>query len=130
MRVQPIEENSTSVDVYYPNQLYDLHTLAANHGVGATTLSNVNSTTTPVSIMGGAVLPLRAASAMTMTALRATDFELVVAPALDGTAKGALYLNDGVPIEQKSTTNVSFADRKSTRLNSSHSGESRMPSSA
>ena len=104
-----IEENSTSVDVYYPNQLfYDFHTLEPSRGAGATTLSNVNFTTIPVSIMGGAVLPLRAASAMTTTALRATDFELVVAPALDGTAKGALYLDDGVSIEQKSTTNVSF----------------------
>ena len=30
-----IEENSTSVDVYYPNQLfYDFHTLEASHGAG------------------------------------------------------------------------------------------------
>ena len=46
---------------------------------------------------------------MTTMARRATNFELVIAPALDGTAKGALYLDDGVSIEQKSTTNVSFA---------------------
>ena len=105
-----IEENSTSVDVYYPNELfYDFHTLAATQGGSATTLTNVNFTTIPVSIKGGAVLPLRASSAMTTTELRKTDFELVVAPSAQGTASGSLYLDDGVSITQKHTTTVSFA---------------------
>ncbi|KAI0806671.1 alpha-glucosidase [Fomes fomentarius] len=105
-----IEENSTSVDVYYPNELfYDFHTLEAQQGNGATTLSNVNFTAIPVSIKGGAVLPLRAKSAQTTVALRRQDFELVVAPDVRGTASGSLYFDDGVSLEQKKTTDVSFA---------------------
>ncbi|KAI0695583.1 alpha-glucosidase [Cerioporus squamosus] len=105
-----IEENSTSVDVYYPNELfYDFHTLAATQGGSATTLTNVNFTTIPVSIKGGGVLPLRTSSAMTTTELRKTDFELVVAPSAKGTAFGSLYLDDGVSITQKRTTTVDFA---------------------
>ncbi|TFK83789.1 glycoside hydrolase family 31 protein [Polyporus arcularius HHB13444] len=105
-----IEENSTSVDVYYPNELfYDFHTLAATQGGSTTTLTDVNFTTIPVSIKGGAVLPLRANSAMTTTELRKTDFELVVAPSSKGTASGSLYLDDGVSITQKHTTTVEFA---------------------
>ncbi|KAH9923696.1 alpha-glucosidase [Epithele typhae] len=79
-----IEENATSVDAYFrPRNI-------------------------PVHIVGGAVLPLRAPGAMTTTELRATDFELVVAPGVDGTAAGSLYADDGVSVEQAATTTVDF----------------------
>ncbi|KAI0713763.1 alpha-glucosidase [Earliella scabrosa] len=104
-----IEENATSVDVYYPDALfYDFHTLAPTEDAGATTLSNVNFTSIPVHVRGGAVLPLRASSAMTTKALRETDFELVVAPDAKGRAEGKLYFDDGVSIEQKRFTEVAF----------------------
>ena len=110
-----IDENSTSVDVYYPKELfYDFHTLAPTTGAGSTVqLTNVNFTTIPVSIKGGAVLPLRASGQLTTTELRKTDFEIVVAPSLaDGSASGALYLDDGVSITPKTSTSVSFAYAK------------------
>ena len=113
--VSPVlEENATSVDAYYPDALfYDFHTLAPTTGAGSTVqLTNVNFTTIPVSIKGGAVLPLRAGGAMTTTALRKTDFELVVAPSAKGTAAGELYFDDGVSVTQTSTTTVSFAYSK------------------
>ena len=37
---------------------------------------------------------------------------------------------DGYLVGSRGSVGSSFVDRKSTRLNSSHSGESRMPSSA
>ncbi len=108
-----IDSNSTSVSVYYPNELfYDFHTLAPTTGGSgsAVQLTNVNFTSIPVSIMGGAVLPLRAHGQNTTAALRKTDFELVVAPALaDGRAHGSLYLDDGVSAAPEAHTSVTFA---------------------
>ena len=110
--VSPVtEENATAVDVYYPKELfYDFHTVAPTQGAGATVhLADVNYTSIPVSIMGGAVVPLRAQSAMTTAELRKQDFELVVAPSGAGTASGALYVDDGESVKPKSTTEVRFA---------------------
>ncbi len=110
--VSPVtEENSTSVDVYFPpNELfYDFHTLEAVRGNGTTTLSDIDFTSIPVSVQGGAILPLRVHGAMTTEELRTTDFELVVAPDTKGSASGSLYLDDGVSIVQEKTTEVSFA---------------------
>lgn len=111
--VSPVlDENSTTVRAYYPDApFYDFHTLAKTHvkGGGFIEHTDVNFTSIPVSIRGGVVLPLRATGAMTTTELRKTDFELVVAPAADGTASGSLYLDDGVSITPKTKTTVSFA---------------------
>ena len=50
-------------------------------------------------------------------------------PMIDG-LKNSVVETDIVPSPHPTGSKENFADRKSTRLNSSHSGESRMPSSA
>ncbi|KAI0367995.1 hypothetical protein BV20DRAFT_1054381 [Pilatotrama ljubarskyi] len=111
--VSPVlEENATSVDAYYPDKVfYDFHDLVRRYvkGGGVVHLSDVNFTSIPVAVKGGAVLPLRQKSAMTTTELRKNNFELVVAPALDGTASGSLYLDDSVSITPKTKRSMSFA---------------------
>ncbi|KAI0317397.1 alpha-glucosidase [Amylostereum chailletii] len=110
--VSPVtEDNSTSVTLYLPqDRFYDLVTLAPVVGNATTlTLTGVNYTDIPLHIRGGAVLPLRANGTMTTTALRATDFEFVVAPGADGRARGALYLDDGVSVVQAGMTEVAMA---------------------
>ncbi|KAH9939453.1 alpha-glucosidase [Amylocystis lapponica] len=109
--VSPVTEtNATSVSAYFPDDVfYDFATLAPVQGHGSTVLlDNVNLTTIPVHIRGGAVLPLRVQGAMTTTALRDRDFELVVAPGRDGAASGTLYVDDGVSIAPNATTEVSM----------------------
>ncbi|KXN82694.1 putative alpha/beta-glucosidase agdC [Leucoagaricus sp. SymC.cos] len=116
--VSPVtQENSTSVDVYLPKDIfYDFATLAPVEGSGSTvTLNNINFTTIPLHIKGGAVLPLRVESANTTTALRKKDFEFVVAPGRDGIASGQLYMDDGESITQRSTTLVKM-DFKGAKL--------------
>jgi alpha-glucosidase len=110
--VSPVtDENATSVTIYLPkDKFYDFATLKPVEGTGQhVTLTDVNFTTIPLHIRGGAVLPLRAAGAMTTTELRAVDFEFVVAPGAYGTASGTLYVDDGVSIEQEQTTSVEMA---------------------
>ncbi|CCO34760.1 alpha-glucosidase, putative [Rhizoctonia solani AG-1 IB] len=110
--VSPVtEENSTSVDVYLPKDIfYDFLTYQPVQGNGATvSLSNVNFTSIPVHIKGGSVLPLRASSAMTTKALREKDFKIVVAPGSDDKAMGQLYLDDGVSLSPKSSTRLEMS---------------------
>lgn len=117
--VSPVtEENSTSVSIYLPKDtFYDFHTLAPIHGTGSQVqLTNVSFDEIPVYIKGGAVLPLRAQSTMTTAELRETDFEFVVAQGADGTASGKLYIDDGVSITQKSTTEVTMSYGHGTLL--------------
>ncbi|KAI0303290.1 alpha-glucosidase [Multifurca ochricompacta] len=107
--VSPVtEENATSVSIYLPkDRFYDFATLAPIEGEGQqVTLSNVNFTTIPLHIRGGVVLPLRVAGAMTTTELRKTGFQFVIAPGLNGTAVGGLYVDDGERIMQRKTTSV------------------------
>ena len=105
-----VDDDSTSVSIYLPKDVfYDFTTLAPVQGAGASiTLPNVNFTTIPVHIKGGAVLPLRAQSAMTTTELRKQDFEFVVAPDTTGSASGSLYIDDGESIVQDQTTEVTM----------------------
>lgn len=115
--VSPVtQEGATSVSIYLPKDIfYDFVTLSPVQGTGSTvTLSNITLTQIPVHIKGGAVLPLRAKSAMTTTQLRKTDFEFVVAPDLHDEASGNLYVDDGESITQKSTTEVSMKYKSGT----------------
>jgi len=110
--VSPVtEENATTVTIYLPkDKFYDFATLAPVEGAGETvTLTDVDFTTIPLYIRGGAVLPLRTTGAMTTTELRTKDFEFVVAPNENGTAAGALYVDDGVSIVQEKSTSVEMA---------------------
>jgi alpha-glucosidase len=107
--VSPVtEENITTVTIYLPkDNFYDFATFAPVEGTGQNiTLTNVNFTTIPLHIRGGAVLPLRTTGAMTTTELRTKDFEFVVAPDAKGTAAGSLYVDDGVSIVQEKSTSV------------------------
>lgn len=115
--VSPVtDENSTSVTMYLPNnQFYDFWTLAPVCGKGANvTLTNIAFDDIPLHIRGGSVVPMRAQSANTTTALRQQNFELLVAPGLDGTASGSLYLDDGESIVQNATSLLNFTYRNRT----------------
>lgn len=105
-----IEEGSKSVTFYLPKDtFYDFATFERIEGKGANvTLNDVPFTDIPVYIRGGSILPLRAKSAMTTTALRKNDFNLIIAPDAKGYASGKLYVDDGVSIKQKATTEVEF----------------------
>ena len=69
-------------------------------------MDNVPFTEIPLHIRGGVVLPLRAQSAMTTTEVRKQDFELVVAPGVNGKATGKLYVDDGESVSPPSKTQV------------------------
>ncbi|KAI9370990.1 glycosyl hydrolases family 31-domain-containing protein [Aspergillus egyptiacus] len=111
-----LEENSTSVDAYFPRDIfYDWYTGAPVHGQAANiTLSDIDLTHIPIHIRGGSIIPVRSSSAMTTTALREKSFQLIIAPALDGTAAGSLYLDDGDSLDQPHTTEVEFEYRDGT----------------
>ncbi|GLB35686.1 putative glycosyl hydrolase 31 family protein [Lyophyllum shimeji] len=117
--VSPVTaDDSTSVTFYLPQDIfYDFATLAPVRGTGGpVTLNNVSFTEIPLHIRGGAVLPLRAQSAMTTTELRKRDFEFVVAPGTDGSASGQLYIDDGESITPPSAMDVKmvFKNRRLT----------------
>jgi len=106
-----VDEGATSVSIYFPDdQFYDFFTYKPMRGNGAyVTINDVSLTQIPVYIKGGSVIALRSDGANTTTALRLLDFNLVVAPGLDGTASGSLYLDDGVSIKQATTSVIHFA---------------------
>lgn len=105
-----IDEDSTAVSIYLPNDLfYDWYTLQPIKGTGASMqLSDIAFTTIPLHIRGGSILPLRAKSANTTTALRQQPFSILVAPGNDGTACGELYLDDGESLTQTAVSEISF----------------------
>lgn len=110
--VSPVtEENSTSVDIYLPDDIfYDYKTGSPVRGKGdKITLDDVPFTEIPLHIRGGTIIPRRAESANTTTALRNKPFEIVVAPGLDGTASGSLYIDDGESLEQEQTLEITFS---------------------
>ncbi len=110
--ISPVtQENVTTVDIYLPNDIfYDYNNnFSIVRGNGSTiTLSDVDYQTIPIHIRGGSIIPLRVESANTTTELRKKGFNIVVAPGLDGTATGSLYLDDGDSIEQSNTSTIDF----------------------
>ncbi|KAI0022960.1 glycoside hydrolase family 31 protein [Xylariomycetidae sp. FL0641] len=106
------DEAQSSVTFYLPDDaFYDFWTLAPVRGRGANvTRHDVGWTDLPVHIRGGTVLPLRSRSANTTARLRTQNFTLVVAPGLDGTAVGSLYLDDGesVDVDVSSSSDIRF----------------------
>ncbi len=115
--VAPVtEQDATSVDVYLANDVYyDWYTHKRIRGKAeAVTMSNQSLTDIPLFIKGGVILPLRNASAMTTTELRNNDFELIIPIGADGTAKGQLYIDDGVHINQAAITYINFEYSKGT----------------
>ncbi|KAK0248374.1 hypothetical protein B0A54_17123 [Friedmanniomyces endolithicus] len=103
-------ENSTTTDIYMPDDVfYDYYTHETVRGHGAmVTLTDVAYTTIPLYYKGGSIVALRANSANTTTELRKQDFSIVIAPGLNGTASGSLYLDDGVSIEQAAMSYIDF----------------------
>ena len=110
--VSPVtQENVTTVDIYLPDDIfYDYnHDFSIIRGNGSViTLSDIDYQTIPIHIRGGTIIPLRVESANTTTELRKKGFNVVVAPGLDGSARGSLYLDDGNSIEQPNTSEITF----------------------
>ncbi|KAI0179275.1 glycoside hydrolase family 31 protein [Hypoxylon sp. FL1284] len=109
--VAPVtEENSTTARVYLPDDVfYDFYTGARVLGAGETVEVNDQGwTDLPLFLRGGVIVPLRAESAATTTLLRQQPFEILVPVGRDGTAEGALYLDDGVSLSQEATSDVRF----------------------
>lgn len=113
--VSPVlEENQTSVTAYMPNDLfYDFNTHQAVRGNGAKmTFTNVGLTNITTHIKGGSIIPMRAQSANTTTELRKQNFIAIVAPSLNGTAAGSLYLDDGDSLVQPLISDIQFTYSK------------------
>jgi alpha-glucosidase len=112
--VSPVtEENSTSVDVYFPRDIFfDLWTYTEVRGSGANiTITDQGLTDIPLHVRGGVILPMRVEGANTTTTLRTKDFMLLVPVGTDGTASGELYLDEGDAIVQPSTSHITFKYR-------------------
>jgi alpha-glucosidase len=109
--ISPVTQDySDTVTYYLPNDLfYDYWTGAPVMGEGKNvTQSSVAYTDIPVHIRGGSIIPQRANSANTTKALRQEPILIYIAPGLDGTAKGTLYLDDGESIEQPGASQLEF----------------------
>lgn len=109
--ISPIlEQGSTSVEAYFPEDVfYAFETHAWIDGTGSFhTLHDIQITEIAVHIRGGHIIPMRVNSANTTTQLRKENFELLVAPDMDGRAHGYLYIDDGESLEQDGTSEIHF----------------------
>lgn len=110
-----MQQGATSVSVYLPeDNFYDWYTHKVVPGGRMYTFENVPTTQIPLLIRSGVILPLRLKSGMTTTEVRKQDFELVIPLNEHGEAKGELYIDDGVSLQQSSVTDVDFAYSKGT----------------
>ena len=102
-------ENSTTAQIYLPDDVfYDYHTHETVRGHGKWIEKDVPYDSIQLYYAGGTIIPERIDSANTTTELRKRDFVVTIAPGVDGTAEGALYLDDGVSIEQEATSYILF----------------------
>ena len=109
--VSPVTHvNMTSVKAYMPDDLfYDFETHQPIRGQGKDVVfDNVGYSDIPTHIRGGSIIPMRAQSANTTTELRKQNFTILVAPGLDGTATGSLYLDDGDSLIPPAISNIIF----------------------
>lgn len=124
-----IEEDSTSVSAYLPKDIfYDFYTHAKVQGQGKRVLiENLSTSDIPLHYRGGAIVAQRVEGAMTTTALRKNDFELIVAIGANGKAEGELYLDDGISLVQKGTTSLKFEyDGKTLKVKGSYGYDSKV----
>lgn len=109
--ISPVtEENSTTVDIYLPDDLfYDFTTFEAVRGnASIVTLTDVDFDEIPIHVRGGSIIPLRNASAYTTAEVRQQPFHLLIAPSMSGTAAGTLYLDDGDSLVQNATSDITM----------------------
>ncbi|PVG01161.1 hypothetical protein CPB86DRAFT_753322 [Serendipita vermifera] len=108
--VCPVLEEGNEVEIYLPDDIYyELVRRRSVYGPGSKMwVRQVEIDEIPLLIRGGKIIPMRIESAMTTTELRKKDFEIVVAPGIDGTARGSLYVDDGVSLEQERTLEASY----------------------
>ncbi len=96
-----VEDNAQNVSYYLPKDVwYDYWTgerVVSNGEMK--TVDGVGWGDIPVHIRGGSIIPTRAKSANTTAELRKQNFVITIAPGLDGTAKGELYLDDGESLD-------------------------------
>lgn len=112
--ISPVQDKGqTSVDAYFPNDLfYEWYTGKAVRGHGGNiTLTHVGLTEIPIHIRGGSVIPLRSEGAMTTAELRRRGFEILIAPDMNGSAAGELYLDDGESLHPTTTSMIEFEYR-------------------
>ena len=108
--VAPVtEENSTVAQIYLPDDVfYDFYTHERVRGNGSMITKEVPYDSIQLYYKGGSIVAERARSANTTTELRKINLSVKIAPGLDGTATGSLYLDDGVSIEQPATSYIEF----------------------
>ncbi len=119
LMVAPVTgDNSTMVQIYLPDDIfYDYYTHETVQGNGSMiTKQEVAYTSIPLYYKGGNIFAQRASSANTTTELRKQNFDIIIAPGIDGTASGSLYLDDGVSIEQASTSYINFSSSKNGKF--------------
>ncbi|KAH7318236.1 glycosyl hydrolases family 31-domain-containing protein [Stachybotrys elegans] len=100
--VSPVADaDSKDVSIYLPEDVfYEFETQKRVQGNAEwQRLTGVPFDRIPLHVRGGCIVPLRTESANTTTELRKKNFELFVAPGVDGTAQGSLYLDDGISLD-------------------------------
>ena len=102
-------DNSTTSRHYLPDDIfYDFYTHESVRGEGKMVEVDADYTEIPLYYKGGSIIAQRSGSANTTTDLRKKNFSVVIAPGLDGTATGSLYLDDGVSLVQETTSYIDF----------------------
>lgn len=103
------EDDGTTVNFYLPDDIfYEWGTGKPVRGHGEYVSADVDVTEITLHYKGGIIYPQRVESANTTTALRRKGFNIVVAPGLDGSAEGSLYLDDGESVVQDAVSEIDF----------------------